>query len=393
VKLSVIIVNYNVKYFLEQCLCSVQQAIKNIETEIFVIDNCSSDRSIEYLSEKFTAIKFIRKDKNEGFAKANNMALKECSGDYILFLNPDTIISENILQNCIHFFEQYEEAGTVGVRMIDGSGNFLPESKRSFPSPVVSFFKLSGLSSLFPRSNFFNRYALGFLKDNEVYQVDVLCGAFLMAKRDLLLQLNGFDEDFFMYGEDIDLCYRIQQAGYKNYYLGTETIIHFKGESSKQKSSDHVKTFYDAMQVFVKKHYQSSAWITSFFLRTGIYARASVSFISSMITRKKNYRGVSSKNKLLLIGDPFSAAEAEKIIKQNFSDATIRKLQSLQSLPMQEDEFDEIIFCPGRFSYEESIGFINVSKNRYQYMWHGLHTKSVVGSSDKEHTGEVIVGS
>jgi GT2 family glycosyltransferase len=178
VQLSVIIVNYNVKYFIEQCLCSVQQAIKNINAEIIVVDNNSSDGSIEYLREKFAAVKFIINNNNKGFAKANNIALKECKGDYVLFLNPDTIIAEDVLQNCIDFFAQHNEAGAVGVRMIDGSGNFLPESKRSFPSPAVSFFKLSGFSSLFPKSKLFNRYALGFLKEDKVHEVDVLCGAF-----------------------------------------------------------------------------------------------------------------------------------------------------------------------------------------------------------------------
>ena len=389
-QLSVIIVNYNVKYFIEQCLCSVQQAIKNINAEIIVVDNNSSDGSIEYLREKFAAVKFIINNNNEGFAKANNIALKECKGDYVLFLNPDTIIAEDVLQNCIDFFAQHNEAGAVGVRMIDGSGNFLPESKRSFPSPAVSFFKLSGFSSLFPKSKLFNRYALGFLKEDKVHEVDVLCGAFLMTKKNLLLQLNGFDESFFMYGDDIDLCYRIQQAGYKNYYSGSQTVIHFKGESSKQNSSAYVKMFYKAMIVFVRKHYKSNAWLTGFLLHTGIYLRAFASFIASPFKRKKIYRNEIDKNKFLLIGDPFSAAEAENIITKNFQNVEIRKLQSLQSLSEQENKFDKIIFCNGRFPYKESIGFINRSKNKYQYLWHGLHTKSIVGSSDKEFTGEAI---
>jgi len=389
VQLSVIIVNYNVKYFLEQCLCSVQQAVKNIDAEIIVADNNSSDGSIEYLQEKFRAVKFIVNNKNEGYAKANNIALKECNGDHVLFLNPDTIIGENVLKNCIDFFQHQKETGALGVRMIDGSGNFLPESKRSFPSPAVSFFKLSGFSSLFPRSKLFNKYSLGFLSENEVHAVDVLCGAFLMTKKSLLLQLNGFDESFFMYGEDIDLCYRIQQAGYKIYYLGTETIIHFKGESSKQRSTEYVKMFYHAMMVFVKKHY-NNAWLTNFTLHAGIYLRAFASFITSPFKRKKIYRKEIDKNKFLLIGDPFSAAEAENIINKNFQNVSIKKLQSLQSLSGQENEFDKIIFCNGRFSYKESIGFINRLKNKYQYMWHGMHTKSIVGSSDKEFTGEAI---
>jgi GT2 family glycosyltransferase len=368
----------------------VQQAVKNIDAEIIVVDNASTDASVEYLREKFDAIKFIKNDNNEGFAKANNTALKECNGDYVLFLNPDTIVSENILQNCIHFLQQHKEAGAVGVRMIDGSGNFLPESKRSFPSPRISFFKLSGLSSLFPKSKTFNRYALGFLAENEVHEVDVLCGAFLMTRKDLLLQLNGFDEEFFMYGEDIDLCYRILEAGFKNYYLGNETVIHFKGESSKQETSRHIKIFYEAMTTFVRKHY-SSMGLMNFMLHAGIFVRRIASFVTSPLKKKSRpYKSGSDRKKFLLVGDPFSASEAENIIKKNFHEAAIKKLQSLRSLSPDENEYREMIFCTGRFLYAETIEFINASKGRHHYMWHGLHTKSIVSSADKDFTGEVI---
>ena len=197
-KLSIIIVNYNVKYFLEQCLCSVMQAIQQVDAEVIVIDNCSTDGSIEYLQKKFTKVKFIINEKNEGFAKANNTALKQCSGEFVLFLNPDTIIPENILENCISFFQQHENAGALGVKMIDGSGKFLPESKRSFPSPLISFFKLCGLADLFPKSALFNRYTLGYLPQIEINEVDVLCGAFIMAKKIVLENIGGFDEAFFI---------------------------------------------------------------------------------------------------------------------------------------------------------------------------------------------------
>lgn len=368
----------------------MRNAVKQLDAEIIVIDNASTDGSVEYLREKFAEVKFIVNDKNEGFAKASNMALHECNGEHVLFLNPDTIVAESVLENCMHFFKQQSEAGAVGVRMIDGAGNFLPESKRSFPSPSVSFFKLSGLSSLFPKSKFFNRYALGFLKEDEVHQVDVLCGAFLMAKRDLLLQLNGFDEDFFMYGEDIDLCYRIQRSGNKNYYLGNETIIHFKGESAKQNSSVYVRTFYQAMSVFVKKHFRGKAPIMKLLLQIGIYVRAAVSFAVSPHKRKRINTDPDNKNKFLLVGDPFSAAEAEIIVKRNFKNSSIKRLQSLQSLAIEEYDVEKIIFCNGRFSYKESIDFTGSSKNRFHFFWHGLKTKSIVGSSSKEFTGEVI---
>jgi GT2 family glycosyltransferase len=390
-QLSIIIVNYNVKYFLEQCLCSVKKAIKEIESEVVVIDNGSGDKSIEYLQEEFSFVKFIIINKNEGFSKANNIALHRCMGEYVLFLNPDTIIAEDILQHCLNFFSTHKEAGAVGVRMIDGSGNFLPESKRSFPSIAVSFFKLSGLSYLLPHSKFFNRYALGHLSENEVHEVDVLCGAFLMVKRNVQLELNGFDESFFMYGEDIDLCYRIQKSGYKNFYLGNKTIIHFKGESAKQSSFNYVRIFYSAMSVFVKKHYRGgNAWLMNVLLHAGIYARASVSLLASPFQRREKVSSyLNTGKKFLLVGDPVSSTEAESIIKQNIEAAEIKKLQSLRSVCELQEIFDEVIFCAGNFLYKESIQFIDETKNKYNYKWHGLYTKSIVGSSDKEFTGEV----
>ena len=284
-------------------LCSVKKAIEKIDAEVFVVDNCSADGSVDYLQKNFSWVKFIVNKKNEGFAKANNIALKQCVGDYILFLNPDTIIPENILAHCLDFFDEHNQAGAIGVKMVDGAGNFLPESKRSFPSPLVSFFKLSGFSSIFPRSKFFNKYALGFLDENKVHEVDVLCGAFLMVKKNILLQIGGFDEAFFMYGEDIDLCYRIQKEGNKIYYLGDQTIVHFKGESAKKNSSNYVRMFYQAMSVFVKKHYGSgNAWMIKILLNTGIYIRAFVSLIASPFKHQKKIQADETGRTEYIIG-------------------------------------------------------------------------------------------
>jgi GT2 family glycosyltransferase len=386
-QLSVIIVNYNVKFFLEQSLCSVKKAIEKIDAEVLVVDNCSSDGSVDYLQKNFPWVKFIANNKNEGFAKANNIALKQCSGNYILFLNPDTIIPENILEHCLDFFNNHSRAGAVGVKMVDGAGNFLPESKRSFPSPAVSFFKLSGLSSLFPRSKFFNRYALGFLDKNEVHEVDVLCGAFLMVKKNILIQLGGFDEEFFMYGEDIDLCYRIQKGGNKIYYFGDQTIVHFKGKSSKKNSSDYIHIFYRAMLVFVKKHY-GNAWKTRILLTMGIYIRASISLVIPLFKHQKKLQdNKTAIPNILLMGDPISVAEAHNIIKHNMPKAAIKKFQSLDLLSMQ-DKYGEIVFCTGELSYKESIQLAVNAKNNFSYKWHGLHTKSIAGVY-KKFTGEV----
>ncbi len=285
-QLSIIIVNYNVKYFLEQCLSSVYKAITNITAEVWVVDNASTDGSIEFLNGRFSWINVIANDKNVGFAKANNQALFKCTGEYVLFLNPDTIVAEDCFEKCMAFLNQHQKAGALGIRMVDGQGCFLPESKRSFPSPLTSFFKLIGLTSLFPKSRFFARYTLGYLDQHKNHEVDVLAGAFLMAKRQLLSSLHGFDETFFMYGEDVDLSYRIQKQGLKNYYFSGSTIIHFKGESTKKGSLNYVRMFYQAMSIFVKKHYGSGkASIFGFFIQLAIWLRAGLSAISGVFSK------------------------------------------------------------------------------------------------------------
>ncbi|MCY7421642.1 MAG: glycosyltransferase family 2 protein [Chitinophagaceae bacterium] len=285
-QLSIIIVNYNVKYFLEQCLSSVFKAINNLNAEVWVVDNASTDGSIEFLQARFSWINVIANEKNVGFAKANNQALYKCTGEYILFLNPDTIVAEDCFVKSLAFINEHPKAGALGIRMVDGQGCFLPESKRSFPSPVTSFFKLVGLTSLFPASRFFARYTLGYLDQHKNHEVDVLAGAFLMAKRQLLLSLHGFDEIFFMYGEDVDLSYRIQKQGYKNYYFSGSTIVHFKGESTKKGSLNYVRMFYQAMSIFVKKHYGSGkASIFSFFIQLAIWLRAGLSALSGVFSK------------------------------------------------------------------------------------------------------------
>jgi O-antigen biosynthesis protein len=285
-QLSVIIVNYNVKYFLEQCLHSVQKACRGIGAEIIVADNNSTDGSRAYLEEKFTAVKFIWNSDNTGFAKANNLALEKAQGEFILFLNPDTIIAEDSIEKCIQFFDLNKAAGALGIRMVDGSGNFLKESKRAFPSPLTSLFKLSGLARLFPRSKIFARYHLGHLPEGENHEVDVLAGAFMMMPKKILDEIGNFDERFFMYGEDVDLSYRIQEAGYKNYYFAESIIIHFKGESTKRGSLNYVRLFYKAMSLFVKKHYSGSkAGFFIFFIQTAIIIRAFFSALGNLLKK------------------------------------------------------------------------------------------------------------
>ncbi|GAB2841840.1 glycosyltransferase family 2 protein [Ferruginibacter profundus] len=292
-QLSVIIVNYNVKYFLEQCLCSVLKACKNIDAEVLVVDNNSTDGSKEFLLPRFSSVHFSWNSVNVGFAKANNQALAQAKGAYVLFLNPDTIVPEDCFENCLRFFQSHPNAGALGIRMIDGTGRFLKESKRAFPSPLTSLFKLSGFARLFPHSAVFARYHLGHLAEDKNHEVDVLAGAFMMIPQKVLAITGGFDETFFMYGEDVDLSYRIQKTpaagtggNYKNYYFAGSTIIHFKGESTKKGSLNYVKLFYSAMSLFVKKHYSGSrAGVFNFLIQTGIFLRAILALAGKFIQK------------------------------------------------------------------------------------------------------------
>ncbi|MGQ9847408.1 MAG: glycosyltransferase [Bacteroidales bacterium] len=281
-KLSIIIVNYNVKFFLSQCLNSVKLAIDQLSqpVEVFVVDNHSVDGSCFLIKEKFPWVKLIENKQNVGFSKANNQAIKQAQGEYILLLNPDTVLEQDTLKKVITFMDQHPDAGGLGVRMIDGKGNFLPESKRGLPTPQVAFFKISGLSKLFPKSKLFNRYHLGYLDEHTINEVDVLSGAFMLLRKKTLDEIGLLDETFFMYGEDIDLSYRITLAGYKNYYFPETTIIHYKGESTKKGSVNYVRMFYSAMSIFAKKHFQSKqSRFMSSIIHLAIWLRAFLSLI------------------------------------------------------------------------------------------------------------------
>jgi GT2 family glycosyltransferase len=294
-QLSIIIVNYNVKHFLEQCLFSVLKAAQSLPggVEITVIDNNSTDNSIAYLQPKFPTVRFVANHENLGFAKACNQGLQLSAGKYILFLNPDTILPEDCFQKCIAFFESYPDAGALGIKMLDGSGKFLKESKRSFPSPLTSLFKLFGLSKLFPHSKTFSKYHLGNLEPDKDHEVDVLAGAFMMIKKEVLDATGGFDEIFFMYGEDVDLSYRVQKTvnpvtgkNYKNFYFSGSNIVHFKGESTKRGSMNYVRMFYNAMSIFVRKHYGGSrAGFFNLLIHLAIWIRAVMAAIGRFIRR------------------------------------------------------------------------------------------------------------
>ena len=279
-KLSIIIVNYNVAYFLEQCLYSVINASKDIDREIFVVDNNSVDSSVKMLKEKFPEINLIENKENKGFSKANNQAIKLSEGEFILLLNPDTIVENDTFTKILKFIEERPDVGGLGVKMINGKGEFLPESKRGLPTPEVAFYKIFGLSVLFPKSKKFGKYHLSYLNPDEIHEVEILAGAFMFLRKSILDKIGLLDETFFMYGEDIDLSYRIIKAGFKNIYFPETRIIHYKGESTKKSSVNYVFVFYNAMIIFAKKHFSgNNARIFSVLINLAIYIRAFLSLL------------------------------------------------------------------------------------------------------------------
>lgn len=282
--LSVIIVNYNVKHFVEQCLHSVINASKKLNVEIFLVDNNSVDGSVAFIRQKFPQVKLIENKTNTGFAVANNQAIKQSNGKYILLLNPDTVVQEDTFDRTVAFMNKHTNAGGLGIKMFDGKGNFLPESKRGLPTPSVAFYKIFGLARLFPKSKKFGQYHLTYLDKNKNHEVDVLSGAFMLLRKETLDKIGLLDETFFMYGEDIDLSYRITSGGYKNYYFAESSIIHYKGESTKKSSVNYVIVFYKAMAIFAKKHFSSNnAKLFDFLIHLAIFIRASIAITSRFI--------------------------------------------------------------------------------------------------------------
>ncbi len=276
--LSIIIVNYNVKEFLQNLLYSINKAAQNISHEIIIVDNSSGDGSVELIQQKFPDVKLIINKKNLGFGKANNIAMKQANGEHFLLLNPDTLLSEDTLKEMMSFLKKHPDAGVAGCKILNPDGTLQLACRRSFPRPWTSFCKVMGLSNLFPKSKIFAKYNLTYLDENQTYEVDSISGSFMMMKREAYKRTGGFDEDFFMYGEDLDLCYRIQKEGYKVFYVHSAQIIHYKGESTRRSSIDDTKLFYDAMHLFVKKHF-SASFIVEIILQTAIIFRKFFAFL------------------------------------------------------------------------------------------------------------------
>ncbi|MCE3006943.1 MAG: glycosyltransferase [Bacteroidetes bacterium] len=285
-KLSIILVNYNVKHFLAQALTSVQRAIQHLPAEVFVVDNNSVDGSLAMLRKHYPWVKLIANRDNVGFSKANNQAIAQSRGEYVVLLNPDTIVEEDTFTKVLAYLDAHPRAGGLGVKMVNGKGEFLPESKRALPTPWVAFYKVFGLARLFPRSRRFGRYHLSYLDPNKNHRVEVLSGACMFLRRQMLEEIGYLDEDYFMYGEDIDLSYRITQAGYENHYFSGTQIIHYKGESTRKGSLNYVLVFYRAMLIFAEKHFSKGRRrLFMLLIQLAIYFRASLSIGSRVLSR------------------------------------------------------------------------------------------------------------
>ena len=311
-KLSVIIVNYNVKYYLDQCIRSVLHAFEvmqgsaNLETgadsseengiaELIVVDNHSADGSVDYLEqrypqEQYPMVRFVESSHNLGFARANNIAIRQSRGEYVLLLNPDTIVGEDVLKKCVDFMDVHENAGAVGVRMLNATGKRAMESRRGLPTPMVSFFKMLGFCNRWPHHRLFGKYYMGYLPWNEPSQIEVVSGAYCMLRRKALDEVGLLDEDFFMYGEDIDLSYRVLKGGYHNYYLPVD-ILHYKGESTQKSSFRYVHVFYEAMLIFFRKHYSGMTFLLSLPIKTAIYAKALMALVGMLSDRMRKSLG------------------------------------------------------------------------------------------------------
>lgn len=278
--LSIIIVNYNVKDFLEQCLISVKKALTGMTSELIVVDNASSDGSTELLSEKFPDVKLIRNNRNLGFAKSCNQGLEMAQGNYLVLLNPDTIVQEDTFLKMLEFFKKHPDTGMLGCKILNPDGTLQLACRRSFPTPWIAFAKLSGLSYLFPKSKVFGKYNLTYLDPDQSYEVEAISGSFMMIQKQVLEQVGGLDESFFLYGEDLDWCYRIREQGWKVRYFPETQIIHFKGESSKRAQLDNLRIFYDAMGRFAKKHFRKKYFLMPYWLLwVAIWTRAALSFL------------------------------------------------------------------------------------------------------------------
>ena len=357
-KLSVIIVNYKVKHYLEQCLRSVAEASRGIAVEVIVVDNASGDGSVEYLRERFPDVTIIASEENLGFARANNLAIRNSRGQYVLLLNPDTIVAEETFRDFITFMDSTPDAGGCGAYMLHTDGSFAPESRRGLPTPFVAFCKMSGLASLFPKSRTFGRYYMRYLNENEVNRIEIMSGAFMFLRRDALDKAGLLDEDFFMYGEDIDLSYRILKAGYNNYFLPSR-ILHYKGESTVKSSYRYVHTFYRAMELFFNKHYAHYSILLSLPIKLAIWGRAMLAYAGNQFKHRNELTQHLHPINCLVIGNSEATEQVRAILTSLYGNCRHTFVTgNSESLPQGHlsegislEGYDTVVYDTGAYSY------------------------------------------
>jgi len=380
-KLSVIILNYNVRYFLELCLISVQAALKNIESEIIVVDNNSPDDSCEMVKQRFPNVNLIENKENSGFPKGNNIGVAQAKGEFICILNPDTVVAEDTFEKILQFYQTQNNPGIIGVKLIDGTGNFLPESKRGIPTPFVAFTKITGMYKI---SNSFGKYYASHLGENESGKAEIFVGAFMFLKRDLYNIIGGFDERFFMYGEDVDFSYSVLKLGKSNYYFAGTSVIHYKGEST-IKDQKYRKRFQDATNLFYEKHFERSAFFT-FFMKTG-------NFIFSAF--KKSQGKIQEKripdHYILLSESESQKQNLEKILKKNVHCTNIKSEKEVFSQTFSQSEKTELILDNNYLSFKKCISVLEKQKNKgFSFKILPKSSTFIIGSNSSNDRGEVI---
>lgn len=343
-KLDIIIVSYNVKYYLEQCLCAVERGIAGLDAEVWVVDNNSSDGSVDYLEPKFPWVHFIRGKENVGFSRANNQAIRMSKGKYVLLLNPDTLVTDKTIRECVHLLDENPEIGSVGVSMFNADGTYARESKRAVPTAKVSFYKMSGLGTLFPKHREFAKYHMGYLDANEPNEIEIISGAYNMMRRKALDEVGLLDETFFMYGEDIDLSYRMLKGGWKNWYLPTP-MLHYKGESAHPSTIRYVNVFYQAMIIFYDKHFGGRFSLSAWLIRIAVYFKA-------LLTLFVHFFRFCKKKLVPSKGPIYACLQCEDVAKERMI-ALLAKSHILVTDDATKSEF--IVFQKSQYSYDEML--------------------------------------
>ena len=318
-KLSVVIVSYNVRHYLYQCLESLMKALKGIEAEVYVVDNHSRDGSVDFVSKRFPKVNYVESNHNLGFARANNLAIRDSDSEYVLLLNPDTIVCEDTISKMLDFMDQHPKAGAAGVCMLKADGEKAMESRRGVPTPMTAFYKMTGLCRRFPQSHRYGHYYMGYLPWDKPVQIEVISGAFCLLRRQALDQVGLLDEAFFMYGEDIDLSYRLLKGGYENWYV-PEVILHYKGESTQKSSFRYVHVFYEAMLIFFRKHYSSSSFWLTIPINVAIYLKASFALLKMQAEKARKALGFFGKRRrepdYLFIGSATAIAQCRNLARR-----------------------------------------------------------------------------